>query len=118
MKSMFIDEHYKNTGSYQSSGTEILCKQTISVDPGVIRPKICGNCPPTENLHIRRSSGKWKLCLLFAIIYMSFIYCRCTGLNFSIKYLPYSSLKVSLSSAIAENVKLTKFPSPHVHHDI
>ena len=53
---MFPCEHCKKYWKLtESSGLEILLKRIVSTDSGTIRPKICGNCPPTENLHTRKS---------------------------------------------------------------
>ena len=53
---MFPCEHCKKYWKLtQSSGLEILLKRIVSTDSETIRPKICGNCPPTENLHTRKS---------------------------------------------------------------
>ena len=53
---------------------------------------------------------QWKL-LLFAHIYMCLLFSA--GLNFSIIYVSYNSLKILLSSQIAKNGIILKFPPPH-----
>ena len=51
----------------QSSGVEILRKRSVSADPWVIHPKICGNC----NLHIGKSEeipSLYAVAATFAVI--------------------------------------------------
>ena len=48
----------------------------------------------------------------FAVIYFCLLFS--VGLNFSIKYVSYDSLKILLSSRIAKNGIILKFPPPHV----
>ena len=73
----FFCEHCKKHQNFtQLSGAEILHKRTVSADPWRIHPKICGNCPPKENFHNRKSEEIPTLHAVeatFAIIYMFFI---------------------------------------------
>ena len=48
----------------------------------------------------------------FAVIYFCLLFS--VGLNFSIKYVSYDSLKILLSFRIAKNGIILKFPPPHV----
>ena len=112
----FFCEHSKKYRNFtQSLGTEILRQQTVSADPREICPKIYGNCPPTEILHTRKSEkipGLYSVEVTFAIIYSCLLFS--TGLNFSIKYVSYDSLKILLSSWIAKKDKIRKYPPPHI----
>ena len=48
----------------------------------------------------------------FAVIYLCLLFSA--GSNFSIKYVSHDSLKILLSSRIAKNGIILKFPAPHV----
>ena len=77
--------------------------------------KICGNCPPTESLHTRKSEEMQVLSAVestFAFIYLCLLFSA--GLDFSKKYVLYDSLKTLLFSWIAKNSIILKFPWPHV----
>ena len=110
---VFLCEKFRNFT--KSTGVKILRKWTVSAGPWVIHPKICGNCPSTENLHTKKSEDIGALYAVeatFAIIYLWLLFRA--DLNFSIKYVSYDSLKILLSSGIAKNSIFLKFPSPHV----
>ena len=68
IETMLFYEHCKEYRNFmQSSGVEILRKRTVSADPWVIHPKICGNC----NLHIGKSeeiSSLYAVAATFAVM--------------------------------------------------
>ena len=93
---------------------ETLRKWTVSADH-TIHPKICGNCPPTENLHIRKLEEILALYAgeaTFAIIYLCPL--LSAGWSFSIRYDSYDSLRILLSFRIAKNGMILKIAPPHV----
>ena len=48
-------EHCKKYRNFkQFSGVEILRKRAVTADPWTIRPKICRNYPPKDNLHTKK----------------------------------------------------------------
>ena len=98
-------EHYRKYGNFtQSTIVEITRKRTFSGDPWSIHPKICGNCPPKENFLSRKLEEITVLYAVkaaFAIIYLCALYS--SDLNFSIKYVSYSPLKILLSSRNANS---------------
>ena len=99
---------YFPVNTAKSIGVEILCKQTVFV-------KICGNCSLTENLHTTKSEEIPTLQAVeatFAIIYLCLLFS--VGLNSSIKYVSHDSFKILLSSWIAKNDIILKFPPSHV----
>ena len=115
MLAIFFCEHCKKYRNFiQSPGVEILRKRTVCTDPWVIQQKICGNCLLTENLHNRKSEeipALYAVETTFAIIYLCLLFSA--GLNFSTKYISYDSLKILLSSRIAKNGIIFKFPPAH-----
>ena len=68
IETMLFYEHCKEYRNFmQSSGVEILRKRSVSADPWVIHPKICGNC----NLHIGKSEeipSLYAVAATFAVI--------------------------------------------------
>ena len=99
---------YISVNTAKSIGVEILCKQTVFV-------KICGNCLLTENLHTTKSEEIPTLQAVeatFAIIYLCLLFSA--ALNSSIKYVSHDSFKILLSSWIAKNDIILKFPPSHV----
>ena len=116
IETMCFCEHCKKYRKFtQSPGAEILLKWTIFTDPRAIHLKICGNCPPSENLYSRKSEEiLWidTVEATFAIIYLCLLFS--TGLDFWIKYVSYDSFKILLSSRIAKSSKIFKFPLPNV----
>ena len=52
---LFCEQYKKYRNFTQSHVVEILRKWTVSADPWMIYPKVCGNYPMTENLHTRKS---------------------------------------------------------------
>ena len=87
----------------------------ISREPSAIHPKIFRNCPPTENLHSKKSEEipvLYAVEATFAIIYMCLLISA--GLNFSIKYVSCHSLEILLSSRISNSGIILKFPPLHL----
>ena len=106
---MFFCEHCKKYWNFtQSPSVEIFRKRAI-------HSKICGHCPPTESLHNSKSEEipvLYAVEATFDIIYLSLLFSA--GLNFSIKHVSYDSLKIFLTSRIAKNGMILKFPPSHV----
>ena len=94
----------------QSPGVEIFRKQTVSANPWVIHPKICGNCPHTrkseEILVLHTVEG------IFALIYLCLLFRA--HWNLAISYISIDSLTILLSSQIAKNSIILKFSPPHM----
>ena len=113
---MFFCKHCKKYWNFtQSSGVEILRKRTVSADPWVIHPKICGNCPPTENLLTRKLEeipALYAVEATFVIIHLCLLFSA--GFNFLIKYVSHDYLKILLSSWIAKNSIIFELPPAHV----
>ena len=92
IETILFYEHCKEYRNFmQSSDVEILRKRTVSADPWVIHPKICGNC----NLHIGKSEEIPSLCAVaatFAVIWLRFL--LRASWNFSKKCVSYFSFKI------------------------
>ena len=77
IETMFICEHYKNIGYYQSplhvnpSQTDSFCRSWGDSSENLRKLSADGKFPHQE---IRRSSGKWKQRLLFAVIYLCLLF--------------------------------------------
>ena len=96
IEAIFFCEHCKNYRNFnQSTSVEILRKRTVSADPQAINTKICGNCPPTENLHPKKSEN---ISAFYAVEATFAIVCFCLSfsadLNLLIKYVSDNPLKI------------------------
>ena len=85
IETIFFCEHYKNCWNFtQSPSAETLRRPTVFSDPRAICPKICGNYPPTEYLHNRKSEiipALYTVEATFAVIYLFFIQRRFKTFN-------------------------------------
>ena len=88
----------------QSQDVEIIRKCKASANLWAIHLRIFGNCPPTKNLHTRKSeeiSALYAVEATFSNINVCLFFSA--GLDVSIKCVPYDShMKIFLSSRIAK----------------